>query len=235
MRNEVNPDHMPMLTRLAYQFGMSLQELLVALEKLGVSVDEMHERCCQAEGSGIVPAVMAARGLLHSKSAGGVLVLEKVDGRIELPGGKVGGGLSIRQGLVREWFEETGIVISVDEDPIYIWDKPAGMPPKWIGIPYLCMVFRVHLVNPLRHTVRLSDEHVSSHWIDPTPEHLIPYGDQIPEETRRALDIFYRNHIMIPEGLEQQGYHSRDHEIAILESRIALLEQALHDASLPVP
>lgn len=224
-----------MLTRLAYQFGMTLQDLLVALEKLGVSVDEMHERCCQVDGSGIVPAVMAARGLLHSKSAGGVLMLEKADGRIELPGGKVGGGLSIRQGLVREFFEETRIVISVDEDPIYIWDKPAGMPPKWIGIPYLCMVLRVHLVNPHCYQVKLSDEHVGSHWVDPAPEYLIPYGDQIPEETRRALDIFYRNHIMIPGGLESHGYHMRDQEVAILHSRMALLEQALRDASLPVP
>ncbi len=83
--------------------------------------------------------------------------------------------------------------------PLYVWDKPAGLPPKYPGdVIYQCTVLRVHLVYPEVREVRLSSEHDDCRWIEPTPEMLTPFGDYLPKETRDALEIFYQYYIFFP-------------------------------------
>lgn len=101
--------------------------------------------------------------------------------------------------VATEYAQETGIAVVATQPPLYVWDKPAGLPPKYPGnVRYQCTVLRVHLVYPEVREVRLSEEHDDYRWIQPTPEAITPYGDYIPKETRDALEIFYQHYILFP-------------------------------------
>lgn len=150
--------------------------------------------------------VLAVRGLLYQMSNNGVLLLRRHSnahfspGMWELPGGKFDkDSMSMDQAIEREFGEETGIPIVATQPPLYVWDKPAGLPPKYPGdVIYQCTVLRVHLVYPEVREVRLSSEHDDCRWIEPTPEMLTPFGDYLPKETRDALEIFYQYYIFFP-------------------------------------
>jgi|GEM_PF-1093758 len=150
--------------------------------------------------------VLAVRGLLYQVSAGGVLLLRRHSnehyspGMWELPGGKFDeSSMSMDQAVEREFGEETGIPIVATQPPISVWDKPAGLPPKYPGdVLYQCTVLRVHLVFPEIREPILSNEHDDFQWIEPKPENLMPFGDYLPKETRDALEIFYQYNIFFP-------------------------------------
>lgn len=159
----------------------------------------------EGEG-GSTRTVLAVRGLLYQLSMNGVLLLRRHSKANfspcmwELPGGKIeANSISMGTAVATEYAQETGIAVVATQPPLYVWDKPAGLPPKYPGnVRYQCTVLRVHLVYPEVREVRLSEEHDDYRWIQPTPEAITPYGDYIPKETRDALEIFYQHYILFP-------------------------------------
>jgi len=155
--------------------------------------------------------VLAVRGLLYQLSLGGILLLRRSSdsdfspGMWELPGGKYNdSSMSMYQALQREYIEETGIAVVATQPPIFEWEKPAGLPPKYPGdVLYRCLILRVHLLYPTIREVILSEEHDEFMWIEPTPDKLTPFGDYLPKETRDALELFYQHNIYLPELLRR--------------------------------
>jgi len=96
-------------------------------------------------------------------------------GRYQLPGGRVEPGENIFDALKREVQEETGLQIEVGQ-PIYAgeWSPVIkGVQHQIVGMFFVC--------NASENNVRLSHEHDSYKWIDPTdsPElHVISPDDK---------------------------------------------------------
>jgi len=87
---------------------------------------------------------------------GKVLVLTKLDGRPDLPGGQVEKGESFEQCLYREIQEETGITVRI----LWIiaeWTYEKGPELTVAGITFLC--------EYLRGRVELSSEHTEYRWM----------------------------------------------------------------------
>lgn len=161
-------------------------------------------------GSGVCESISAIRAILYQLSLGGVLIIRRSKdsefspGMWELPGGKIDrGAMSPYMTGFNEFYTETGIPVLISMNPpVYIWSKPAGLPPKYPGhIRYDCTIVRAHLLYPTVRKVKLSSEHDDYQWVEPIPEALIPFGDFLPKETRDALEFFYIHYILLPEYL----------------------------------
>lgn len=104
---------------------------------------------------------IAVRGVIEKD--GFFLLLERAkparnqSGFWELPGGGLEFGESPQEALVREVFEETGLIVSV-EKPLCVWRHMRGKDTQIIGITFRC--------NTKNNTITLSKEHLSYAWLD---------------------------------------------------------------------
>lgn len=83
-----------------------------------------------------------------------LVLIRSKDGLLDLPGGKLEGGEDVRQGLVREVSEETGLVVARPE-PVNWWSLPTAK-GMFTGMTFCC---------EYKHgSVVLSQEHTDYFW-----------------------------------------------------------------------
>lgn len=99
--------------------------------------------------------VLVAKGLIFKD--GKILVLEKSDGRWDLPGGKLEQGENYEDGLLREVSEETRLRVKIRRhlSDWSIWKNPELL---IIGSTYLC--------DLIGGDLQLSEEHSAHFWFD---------------------------------------------------------------------
>lgn len=133
----------------------------------------------------------------------------------ELPGGKMGDSMTIEQAIVREVHEETGLQIAPGKEATF-WDDTSGT-EKYAGCLYTCLVIKAYLCH-YDERVILSHEHCGWRYVMPTPEYLALSGCTIREETREALDRFYRKEYLfrLSDRVLKDEICRRDELIALL-------------------
>jgi len=153
---------------------------------------------------GVRRMVVAARGLLFRPDEGVLLVQREDNGIWELPGGKLAPtDAYARTALAEEYREEVRIPVIVTGVPVYVWDKPAGLPGRVKtyspGTHYICIVYLVYDAYPDLKLSPVLDPslHRESRWIS-LPEGVAELGEFIPDETRRALDRYYQDRVIGP-------------------------------------
>lgn len=162
----------------------------------------------QGASKAICGAVIAARGILYRD--GGVLVIRRQDNKMwEFPGGKKDSPqhVFIRSALEDEFLTEVGIPVHVPSVPVYQWDSPAGLPPKYpLGTHYQCTCYIVYEKYPsLKLVPKLNPEEHEEWRIVSLPEGFAELGAEVPHETLRAADRYYIDYMVTPRVLIQRG------------------------------
>lgn len=100
----------------------------------------------------------------------------------EFPGGKVDAGETVEEGLVREVYEETGLVVGVTSPLVYV-ENEIIQSGRYESKLYVALF---HAVRPLGGNFKISSEHVSFGW-DTFDEAI---KRDLTVETRHALGAY---------------------------------------------
>ncbi|CAN5613360.1 MAG: NUDIX hydrolase [Actinomycetota bacterium] len=98
--------------------------------------------------------------MLPVREDGKVLLLQRPEGTWDPPGGRLASGETFEDGVIRELYEETGLLAA-----------PERMLATWVGEAggkKLAAVTYIGRVGGADNEVRLSDEHLGSRWATPS-------------------------------------------------------------------
>lgn len=130
--------------------------------------------------------VLVNRAVILNKH-GSILIIKRssddsyMQGKWELPGGKLDIGQDISNALEREVLEETGLVI-IPMDKVAYWHSEIISSGKYKGLPYIVLI---GISRSIGGQVKISREHQDFKWIK--AKDAIKY-DLVPE-TRSALTV----------------------------------------------
>lgn len=114
----------------------------------------------------------SAYGILENDKKEWFFVRPTWTKRLDLPGGGVEQEELIRDGLAREFYEETGYRVEAEAQPVYLGER--NFVHKHLGFcNAIIVIYRVRLLNEQRdaHVVNTFDdgfEIEDSFWIDPS-------------------------------------------------------------------
>ncbi len=83
-------------------------------------------------------------------------MLIEPDGRLDLPGGRLDANEQVEDGLKREGFEETRLIVRILVLPVAEWSFMKNPALRIDGATYLC--------TPSRGRIKLSKEHAGYFW-----------------------------------------------------------------------
>ena len=144
---------------------------------------------------------------------GRVLVLKDAYSEYwDLPGGHVNDGEDVDEGLKREVFEETGLIITA-YNQLFARELLLGDPPPRIVIFYLASAVG---------TIQLSEEHLHSSWVAPENLTALNLGKFLPIIQQVLADIGRKSlskngHEMEVTDLGQPFYHQKHHQMDTYE------------------